>query len=99
MNPLKLHLVNSTGLDDFENDKSLFVYPNPVTDQLQIRSEGLIYSVTLTGLSGNCIKILSNVSANLLQIDTGDLVSGMYMLKIETSNGTTVRKLIKSISR
>jgi hypothetical protein len=99
MNPLKLHLVNSTGLDDFENDKSLFVYPNPVTDQLQIRSDGLIYSVTLTGLSGNCIKILSNVSANSLQIDTRDLVSGMYMLKIETSNGTTVRKLIKSIIR
>jgi hypothetical protein len=99
MNPLKLHLINSTGLDGIENDASIIVYPNPVTDQLQIRSENMIYSVTITGLSGNCIQLLSNVSANALQIDTRDLVSGMYMLKIETSSGTTVRKLIKSTNR
>jgi len=99
MNPMQLHLANSTGLDGIENDASVSVYPNPVTDQLQIRSESLIHLVTLTGLSGNCIKLLSNVSANALQIDIRDLASGMYMLKIETSSGTTVRKLIKSTNR
>jgi hypothetical protein len=67
-----------------------------VTNELQIMSEARIQSVTLSGLSGNCIQLLSNISEYTLLINTRNLVPGMYMLKIETSKGIAVRKLIKS---
>jgi hypothetical protein len=96
MNPLQLHLANPTGIIETATDPSVLVFPNPVTNELQIMSEARIQSVTLSGLSGNCIQLLSNISEYTLLINTRNLVPGMYMLKIETSKGIAVRKLIKS---
>jgi hypothetical protein len=96
MTPFQLHLAGATGISDIENDGLVMVYPNPVTDQLQIMSEAKIQSVTLSGLSGNCIQLHSNISEYTLLLNTGNLVPGMYMLKIETSKGIVIRKLIKS---
>jgi ACT domain-containing protein len=96
MNPYQLHLQSSTRIIETGSDPSVLVYPNPVTDELQIKSEAKIQSVTLSGMSGNCILLLSNISEYTLLIDTKKLVSGMYMLKIETTKGIVIRKLIKS---
>jgi hypothetical protein len=96
MNPLQLHLANPTGIIETATDPSVLVFPNPVTNELQIMSEARIQSVTLSGMSGNCIQLLSNISEYTLLINTRNLVPGMYMLKIETSKGIAVRKLIKS---
>ncbi len=96
LNPFQLHLTNPTGIKETVTDPTVLVYPNPVTDELQIISEAKIQSVTLSGLSGNCIQILSNISEYTLLMNTRNLVKGMYMLKIETSKGIAIRKLIKS---
>ena len=96
MNPYPLHLTNPTGIKETMTDQSVLVYPNPVTDELHILSESKIQSVSLSGMSGNCIQILSNISEYTLLMNTRNLVPGMYMLKIETSNGIVIRKLIKS---
>ena len=96
MNPYQLHLQSSNRIIETGTDPSILVYPNPVTDELQIMSETKIQSVTLSGMSGNCILLLSNISEYTLLINTKNLVSGMYMLKIETTKGIVIRKLIKS---
>ena len=98
MNPFQLHLSGATGIIDAEFDSSVLVYPNPVTHKLQISSDNPIYSVTLSGLTGNYIQTLSNISEYTLVINTGNLVPGLYILKIETSKGIIIRKLIKSTS-
>jgi hypothetical protein len=96
MNPYPLQLSGPTGMDIPGIDQSIDVYPNPVGEKLQIRSDNMIQHVVITGLSGNCINIISNLSQYTLQIDTRNLVPGMYILKIETLKGTFIRKLIKS---
>ncbi len=98
LNPYPLHLASSTGILDVETDGAVRVFPNPVFDELQIISDDKIRSVTLSGLSGNCIQSISNIDEYTLQISTVNLGSGMYILKIETSKGTLIRKLIKSTS-
>jgi hypothetical protein len=98
MKPYQLHLVETTGINDSESDGSISVYPNPVTDELQIRSDNQIFNITLSGISGNCILSLANVSKYTLLVDTRNLVPGLYILKVETSKGILVRKLIKSTS-
>jgi hypothetical protein len=99
MKPLALHLSNSTGINTRDDEMSLSVYPNPVNDKLQIVSGTIIKSVALTGISGNCIELLSNVSGFNLEISTQNLVPGVYLLKIETERGIAIRKLIKSSGR
>lgn len=98
MNPYPLHLGLQTASTEIANDNKIQVYPNPVCDELRINSDEKILSITLTGLSGNNILTISNVSENYLLIDTKNLIPGMYILKVEISSGTIIRKLIKSTS-
>ncbi len=99
MKPFALHLANSTGIAETGNNNHILVYPNPVNDELQIESKSVILSVTLSGLSGNRIRQLSGLKDCNLLLNTKMLVPGAYILKIETSEGTVIRKLIKSTNR
>ena len=99
MVPMTLHLSGATNIDETGADPMISIYPNPVNDELQIVSQSKIKSVTLSGLSGNSIQLLSNISEYNLKLDTRTLVPGMYMLKVETSKGIVIRKLIKSTNR
>jgi len=95
LNPYLLHLSVLSEIVDHRNDGSIIIFPNPVRDELQIKSDDLIFSVTLSGLSGQSILFRTNISGHSLSINTSNLISGMYILKIETAKGTTIRKLIK----
>jgi len=95
MNPYPLHLSVLSEIVDNNNDRSIIIFPNPVRDELQIKSDDLIYSVTLSGLSGQAILFRTNISEHSLSINTSNLIPGMYILKIETTKGITIRKLIK----
>jgi hypothetical protein len=99
MKPMKLHLANATGINEIFSDNQISVYPNPVNNELQIESKSVILSVTLNGLSGNKIRQLTGLSDYNLLLNTKMLVPGAYILKIETSSGTVIRKLIKSTNR
>ncbi len=99
MYPVALHLANATGIAAKETDPLIQVYPNPVDNELQIISGTKIHSVTLSGISGNCVQQLSNISEFNLLLNTEKMVPGIYMLKIETSKGIVIRKLIKSSNR
>ena len=96
MKPYPLHFDSSTGLTASESEGSITVFPNPVTDELQVISDEKILSATLSGLSGNCLITISNISEYTLRLNTKNLSSGIYLLKVETSRGTFIRKLIKS---
>jgi len=96
MNPYPLHLSATTGILGSGNQRSLSVYPNPMTDKFQIKSGYEISSVTIFGLTGENILNQSYISENTVVIDTRNLAPGLYLLKIETANGTICRKLIKS---
>lgn len=99
MTPYQLHLASPTGIIEKEFNSSVFVFPNPVFDELKINSEAVVKSVEITSMSGNCLQHLSNISEYTLTINTTNLVSGMYMLKIETAKGIVIRKLIKTNNR
>jgi hypothetical protein len=99
MNPMNLHLASATGIIETGESPTISIYPNPVENELQIVSQAKIHSVSLSGISGNCIQLLSNISEYNLHLSTKNLVPGMYMLKVETSKGTVIRKLIKSNNR
>jgi hypothetical protein len=92
--PVQLHLSNS----DIIRRKNLpvEVYPNPVSDQLNINSKSEIIRISIYNSLGTCIGIITDVSGNTQHISTNDLASGFYILKIETKTNTEIIKLIKS---
>ncbi len=97
MAPYPLHLTaGTTGIADQSDDKSVRIFPNPVTDKLQIIANEKIQTITLSGITGNCIQIVTHISESTWELNTKNLAPGLYLLKIETVSGVIIRKLIKS---
>ncbi len=64
---------------------NLSVYPNPVTDKLNVDYKENISNLTVYDLSGRSVKSLTTNNDNN-SIDVSGLTSGTYLLKIETEN-------------
>lgn len=74
---------------------NLSVYPNPVSDRLNIDYKENISNLTVYDLSGRSVKSFTSNNRNN-SIDVSDLKSGIYMLRIETeNNNVSTVKFIK----
>jgi hypothetical protein len=91
--PVQLHFSNSDIIQ--EENPLVKIYPNPVHDQLNISSGSEIRRISMYNSSGTCIRILTDVSGNIKYINTNNLVSGLYILVIETKTGTETKKFLK----
>lgn len=96
LNPHQLHLQVATAITETSDDGSVRVFPNPVTDILQVKSDDLIKAVYLSGSLGNSILSHLNLENYSDQLDMSGLPPGVYLLKVQTERGTLVKKLIKS---
>lgn len=70
------------------------LYPNPVSNQLFISSEGItIEKLTVYSISG--IQVIET-SANENFIDVSNLTEGLYFIEISSLEGKSVQKFIKN---
>ena len=79
---------------NFEETK---LYPNPVTDQLNISlgNYEVIKSITIINMNGQVISSKS-VDTNIITFNTRNLSNGLYLVKIASSDGSiTIKKFIK----
>ena len=67
---------------------NLLVYPNPATNILNIKSDKIIYSLTISNLSGRNVIIQKQ---NMKQIPIQNLIPGVYILEATFENVTTTR--------
>ncbi|GGG59258.1 T9SS type A sorting domain-containing protein [Bizionia arctica] len=81
------------GIEEFGLN-SLSIFPNPVNNVINIESpnaikvnNAIIYSIT-----GQVVLEVQNRT----KLDVSNLNSGIYLLKIETDNGSITRKIIKN---
>lgn len=77
---------------------SIKLFPNPVTSKFKIVlpfSGNRFYTLFFYNLQGQ-ILIAEEFFGNELDIDIGNFVSGIYFVKIVTSEYTEIRKIIKS---
>lgn len=73
------------------------VYPNPSANMFNIRSEmgsNLIESVELIDLSGKLLFKAEGIDAMDFRLDHTGAATGIYMLKVYTTNGVTTKKVM-----
>jgi hypothetical protein len=71
------------------------VFPVPTTDKLFAQVNGLdIVEYTITDMQGRVIKSSSNVQVPVLELETTEFKSGMYMIKVVTEYGSVQREFI-----
>lgn len=102
---LALRYLNSLalGLNDFTPaTENVFVYPNPLqpnnTLQFELANTGKV-EVEMLNAEGKLISTLmsetKNAGLHRINFEAGDLPSGIYLLRVITSNGSSVIKVIR----
>lgn len=69
------------------------VYPNPSSGNFTISTEAPIISVSIYDLKGQVLKTLNKVPNSSYSLDFSYLKAGTYVIKTETSEGTSIRKI------
>lgn len=88
--------INLLSVDKVVADNNFSVYPNPATSIVNIKSSvnTSIQTVSITDLNGRTVKT-NTVSGNEAQINISDLASGVYMMNINSDQGSVTKKIVK----
>jgi ELWxxDGT repeat protein len=86
-------MVSTVGLSENWLATQLSIFPNPVSDQLHLKSLHVkIINVVVLDVKGSIVKRLDG---NIQLINTSDLRKGVYHLRISTTEGVVYKKIIK----
>ena len=94
---LSIKVYTATAVIDLTNDaNNLSVYPNPVEGIMNVKSATDIHSISVTNIVGQEV-LNANISSNRTAvINTLDLNSGIYVVRIVDVNGEiSSKKIIK----
>ena len=70
------------------------VYPNPNNGEFVITTSNEAISVTIIDVRGKVVYTNNSVNNNTININLSDLEKGMYMINVETTNGTITENII-----
>ena len=88
--------ISISGVDKIQNPAELIsVFPNPATDNVTVVADGTdMQMITLHDMNGRLI-FTKNTNENRTDISVGNLQAGMYILKVKTSAGMAVKRIMK----
>lgn len=93
-----LTLELSSGINEVENFMSVSLYPNPTSENAMLNVKGLNTEATII-ITDQQGRIISTSKLDLGQenseINTNNLPSGVYYVRIQTENAVRTEKLIK----
>lgn len=87
------------GNETFKLSSNIFaVYPNPANDFINIsNSENIqVSNIKITDLNGRVVKQSNFDNVSNINLNVSDLSAGIYMMNINTNEGSTVKKIIKN---
>lgn len=91
--PEQTFTITGLGLDSYNTQQSIFVYPNPVNDLLYIQTNLEDYTVLIhNSLGQEVLKCIKNQNAKL---NIKHLESGLYLVNLKKGDKTQVIKLFK----
>ncbi|MDD5186378.1 MAG: T9SS type A sorting domain-containing protein [Paludibacter sp.] len=103
MNVRYLNFTDITSLDEIANpeNRKMYLYPNPVVSQLQIRFETMTeenVQVHIMDMQGRMIylrNLTSHSGINYLSIPCESMQNGIYLCRLQKGNKIEINKFIK----
>jgi subtilisin family serine protease len=97
--PMTVTIDAIAGINDFEPDFDLNVYPNPTSGRFTIDMHdqvGSDHSIEIINTLGEVVMFIENgVSDDRLELDLSAQPSGVYLIKIAGEHGVSVSRIIK----
>ena len=87
------NLFNIQGIDE-QNNNTIILYPNPVTDKLIIEAQNYIDNVSIYNLMGTLVHTQKDC-LNRVEIRTEQLPAGIYIIRLITQKFSEVRIFMK----
>jgi hypothetical protein len=88
-----INVILATGIREVENNELIALYPNPVEDAFEVHGIDGKTTITITDMNGKVV-LIKVISANE-KVSVTNFSSGIFMVKIETINGTILKKIVK----
>ena len=86
---------SSTGINENKDNHKFYVYPNPVSDKLTMERRG-DHEIAIFELINSVGQIVQKGSfTEKTVIQTNNLATGVYLIKLQQGNTFEVKKLIK----
>jgi hypothetical protein len=85
-------IQNALGLQENDKFDNIIVYPNPVKEILNFKTENKIFKIEFYDIAG---RIISSNSISENKINLSELKTGSYILKLYTEKGIMNTKIIK----
>ena len=82
----------SSGINDLTHSTSILLFPNPVSNLLNIKSNEEITKIEIMSITGQIIK---QMSGNCSSIDFSNFSNGNYLIKIQTQSGIQTKLIVK----
>ena len=95
-NTVLISVVDNEGnLIAREEEGVLYIelFPNPADQYINIRSDMMIYEITILDAVGNVITI-ETVNATAFELDLGGLTAGNYILRINSESGIVNKQFV-----
>ena len=94
VNGTKDHALGTVSIQNsIANESDVVVYPNPTSDQVNIKAGTEIQNIWVYNHIGQLI-MKTSVSSTVKTLDLSGLQAGMYLFRIETEAGTQVESVI-----
>ena len=80
--------------NDDDDDTTTALFPNPARSEVTVQAKGITH-VRMFNLMGQTVReIKVNNPVNAIDMDTGNLERGVYLVEITTLNEVVVERLI-----
>lgn len=85
-------VIEGDAINETNTDQTVEVYPNPANNFMAISSQNLIQKIEIYNLLGERIQLCEPNQTNY-NISVNDFNNGLYLIKIKTHKGETVKKI------
>ena len=85
-----------SGIEDVEADATqVAVYPNPVSDVVNVESPSAITDIAVFAPNGQQVIAADAAGSQRTSVQVDNLPAGVYVMKINTADGVVMHRLIK----
>ena len=87
-------IQDNSGLSEFDLSNNVIIFPNPAKESFEIVSNGFnIQKIELMNIAGQIISTI-NSNEKIVKMNIANLSSGVYLVKVYASEGTTTKQLV-----
>jgi hypothetical protein len=87
-------LINSISENEIDNGVSIFPNPSSIAQGIDINSDYMITSYSISDLTGKEIVSSKNLNDRKINIDCHRMSNGIYFMEINTVYGKTIKRIV-----